>query len=89
MAGRWFDYAYQRLISRISVEGRAKDFSGQIEIDAARPPRHRRMYRARNSNADILGLVDAESRFGVWLCRVHLVKFFVVALLEIHDLSVA
>ena len=47
------------------------------------------MYRARNSNADIFGVIDAESCFGVWLCRVHLIKFFVVALLKIDDRPVA
>src|SRR5881398_2955821 len=47
------------------------------------------MYGAGNSNTDVSGLVDAESRFCVWLGRVHLIKLFIVALLEIDDGPVA
>src|SRR5438128_9650527 len=47
------------------------------------------MYGAGNSNTDVSGLVDAESRFCVWLGRVHLIKLFIVTLLEIDDGSVA
>ena len=72
-------------VSRVA----AKDFGRQIEVDATRPPRHRRMDCARDSNADIFGLADAERRLGVGLRRVHLIEFFVVALLEIDDLAVA
>ena len=47
------------------------------------------MYRSCDSNTDILGLTDAEGCLGVRLCRIQLIKFFIVALLEIDNLAVA
>ena len=89
LPGRWLDHAYQRLGSRLGVEGRAEDFGGQIEIDAAWPPGDRGMDSARDSDSDVFGPIDAVCRFRIRLGRVHLIELFVVALLEIDDRPVA
>jgi len=47
------------------------------------------MYGACQPNTDIFGLANPEGRLGVWFRRIHLIKFFVVALLEIDNLAVA
>ena len=44
---------------------------------------------ARDSNTDIFGLVNPEGCLGVRFRRIHLIKFFVVALLEIDNFPVA
>jgi hypothetical protein len=70
---------------RDTRQGLRRSDRGRRHPAALTPPR----VSARNSNADIFGFADAESRLCVWLRRVHLIKFFVVALLEIDDRPVA
>ena len=73
----------------LGVESRAEHLGGQVEIDAARPPRDGGADRPRDADADILRPVDAVGRLGIGPGGGELVHLLVIALLEIDDRAVA
>jgi len=75
--------------SGIGVECSAKDACRHIQIDPARPPGHGSMNRAGDSNTNVFGPVDPVGRLCVGLCGIHLIELFIIALLEIDDVTLA
>jgi hypothetical protein len=84
---RRIDHLEQRSGALVGVENLGKQFGRQIEIDAARTPRHRGADRARNADADILGVQHAIGRLAKRLCDRKLVHLFIVALHQVDDLA--
>ena len=77
----------QRLLARLGIHHLAEQLGRQIEIDAARPPGHRRADRARNADADVGGMQHAVGRLAQRLGDGELVHLLVVALLQVDDLA--
>src|SRR5208282_5934150 len=67
----------------------AQNRTRQIKVDAARASGDSGPDRARNTDADVLGPLDAVGGFGKGLGRVHLVELFVFALLQIDGGPIA
>ena len=86
---RRIDDLDQRLLRRLDVERRAQHLGRQVEIDAARTPRHGGADRPRDADADVLRPVDAVGRLGVRPGGAELIHLLVIALLEIDDRPVA
>ena len=73
----------------LGVERGGQHAGREIEIHAARTAGDGGADGARQTDADVLGAVDAVRRLRVRLGRVHLVELLVVALLEVDDRPVA
>ena len=81
------DHLDERLGSGLRVHHLREKLGGQIEIDAARTPRHRRPDRPRQADADVRGMQHAERRLAEGLGDRQLVHLFIVALLQVDDLA--
>ena len=77
----------ERLLSSLRVHHLTEKLGRQIEIDAARTPRHGRADRARHADADVGGMQHAEGRLAERLGDGELVHLFVVALLQVDDFA--
>ena len=86
---RRIDDLDQRLLRALHVERRAEHLGRQVEIDAARTPRHGGADRPRDADADVLRAVDPVGRLGKGPGGGELVHLLVIALLEIDDRAVA
>ena len=84
---RRIDHLDQRLPAGLGIHHLAEQLGRQIEIDAARPARHRGADRARDADADIGGMQHAERRLAQRLGDGELVHLLVVALLQVDDLA--
>ena len=89
LPGSWIDNAHQRLRPCICIERCTENICGQVQIDPTGPSRYGGTDGACDSNTDIFRLANPEGCLGVRFCRIHLIQFFVVALLEIDNLTVA
>ena len=81
------DHLDQRLLSGLGIHDLTEQLGRQIEIDPAGTARHRGADRARQRDADVLRMQHAVGRLTQRLGDRELVHFFVVALLQVDDLT--
>ena len=77
------------LLARNGVHRLREELRGQVEVYAAGATRQRGADRARDADADVLGMQHAERRLGERLGDRELVHLLVVALLQVDDLALA
>ncbi len=77
----------ERFLSGLCVDHLREQFARQIEIDAAGTTGDRGADRARHADADVRGVQHAERRLAERLGNRQLVHLFVVALLQVDDLT--
>ena len=87
LRGRGIDHLDQRLASGFRIHHLPEQFRRQVEIDAARPARHRGADRAGKTDADVGGVQHAEGRLAERLRDRELIHFLIVALLQVDDLA--
>ena len=86
---RGIDDLDERVLARLGVHRLREELGGQVEIHAAGTARHRGADRARDADADVLRVQDAERGLAQRLGDRELVHLLVVALLQVDDLALA
>ncbi len=84
---RGIDHFHERLLAGLGIHHLAEKLGRQVEIDAAGAARDRGADRARNADADVLRMQNAEGRLAERLGDRELIHFLVVALLQVDDLA--
>ena len=84
---RGVDDLDQRRLAGRGVDRLREQLRGKVEVHAAGAPGHRRADRARDADADVLGVQHAERRLAQRLGDRELVHLLVVALRQVDDLA--
>ena len=84
---RGVDHFHERLLAGLGIHDLAEKLSRQVEVDAAGAARDRGADRARNADADVLRVQNAEGSLAERLGDRELIHFLVVALLQVDDLT--
>ena len=84
---RRVDHLHERFLPGLGVHHLTEKLGGQVEIDAPRTAGHGRADRARQANADVRCMQHSEGRLTKRLGDRQLVHLFVVALLQVDDLT--
>ena len=87
LARRRVDHLDQRLAALDRIDRLREQLGRQVEVDAARAARQRGADGAREADADVFGVQDAERGLAERLGDGELVHLFVVALLQVDDLA--
>ena len=87
LRGSRVDHLDQRPAAGLGLHRLAEQLRRQVEVDAARPPRHRGADRAGDADADVRGVQHAEGGLAERLGDGELVHLLVVALLQVDDLA--